>query len=88
MPTQFPPSHDIDREAFRDFINGAEVLPDDSLISLAIADMLKSGLTPETLKAANVTIFNGRKEELKKKLGYASLDGHPILSAYSSYHAS
>ena len=76
------PYQHIDREAFKDFINGAEVIKNDSLISLAIEDVIKSGLTPDTLKQANVTIFRGGQDRLKKKLGYASFNGHPILDAY------
>ena len=54
----------IDKKAFEDFINGTEIFPDDSLVQLAIEDVIKSRLSPETLSRAHVTIFKGGKDKL------------------------
>ncbi len=59
------------------FLNGHS--KDDALVQLAIHDVQKSGLTPETLAKAGVRLFNGDKEALKKCLGFASIDKQDIL---------
>ena len=73
-------SNYINTEEFKDFINGSFVYQDDSLVQLAVEDVVKSGLSPETLSKAQVTIFKGGKDKLKERLGYASFNGHPLLS--------
>jgi hypothetical protein len=73
-------SHHIDTEEFKDFINNSFVFQDDSLVQLAVEDVVKSGLSPETLSRAQVTIFKGGKDKLKERLGYTSFNGHPLLS--------
>jgi hypothetical protein len=70
----------IDTEEFKDFINDSFVFKDDRLVQLAVEDVVKSGLSPETLSRAQVTIFKGGKDKLKERLGYASFNGHPLLS--------
>ena len=72
----------IDKKAFEYFINGTEIFPDDSLVQLAIEDVIKSRLSPETLSRAHVTIFKGGKDKLKERLGFGSINGHPLLSAH------
>ncbi len=42
-------SHYINTEEFKEFINGSFVYQDDSLVKLAVEDIVKSGLSPETL---------------------------------------
>lgn len=37
----------------------------------ALEDVIKSGLSPEILKLAQVKVFNGSKEELQEKLGFS-----------------
>jgi hypothetical protein len=80
MPVYIP--HYINTEEFKDFINDSFVFQDDSLVRLAVEDVIKSGLSPETLSRAQVTIFKDGKDKLKERLGYASFNGHPILSAH------
>ncbi|OPX99853.1 MAG: hypothetical protein A4E58_00208 [Syntrophorhabdus sp. PtaB.Bin006] len=51
------------------------------LTRLALADVQKSGLSPETLERAQVRLFKGNTALLKKRLGFAHVDGNPILRA-------
>jgi hypothetical protein len=73
-------SNYIDTEEFKEFINGSFVFKDDRLVQLAVEDVVKSGLSPAILSKAHVTIFKGGKDKLKERLGYASFNGHPLLS--------
>ena len=73
-------SHSLSDSEFKDFINGSFVYHDDSLVQLAVEDVVKSGLSPEILSRAQVTLFKGGKDTLKERLGYASFNGHPLLS--------
>jgi len=59
------------------FLNGHS--PDDGLVEFALTDVRKSGLTPETLEKAGVRLFKGRKDDLKERLGFASIGGQEIL---------
>lgn len=60
------------------FLNGHSLA--DGLVQLAVKDIQKSGLLPETIENAGLRIFNGNREDLIKKLGRESLNGHSILS--------
>lgn len=60
------------------FLNGHSLA--DGLVQLAVEDMQKSGLLPETIKNAGVRIFNGNREDLIKHLGRETLSGHSILA--------
>jgi len=73
-------SHSLSDSEFKDFINGSFIFKDDSLVQLAVQDVVKSGLSPEILRRAQVTLFNGGRDKLKERLGYASFNGHPLLS--------
>jgi hypothetical protein len=77
-----PSCYHINREAFKDFINGSEIIPDDGRVKLAVEDVIKSRLSPEILRRAQVSIFKGDTDKLKKRIGFASFNGHPILSAH------
>lgn len=63
---------------FAYFLNGHS--PEDGLVKLAIEDVQKSMLSPETLEKAGVKLFRGDKDDLKETLGMASYNGQPILS--------
>ncbi len=65
---------------YGDFLNGFN--PSDPRVSAALADVQSSGLSPETLQAAGVKLFNGTTEELKKRLGFSRIDGQPILKSH------
>lgn len=61
------------------FLNGFN--PDtDGRTKLALEDVKKSGLSPETLEKASIRLFNGDSDLLKKRLGFAALNGNNILS--------
>lgn len=62
---------------YDNFLNGHS--PDDGLVKLALADVQKSGLASETLERAGVKIFQGDKNVLKDRLGFASINGQPLL---------
>jgi len=59
------------------FLNGHS--PGDGLVKLCIEDIAKSGLSPENLESAEVRIFSGSKDQLKERLGFASINGQDIL---------
>lgn len=60
------------------FLNGNST--EDPGVKLALEDIAKSGLSPETLQKAGVKLFNGTSDCLKERLGFASLQGESILS--------
>lgn len=51
----------------------------DGLVQQALKDVQKSGLLPKTLEKAQVKIFSGDTDRLKKRLGFASINGQNIL---------
>lgn len=62
---------------YRHFLNGHSL--DDCLVRLCLEDVKCSGLTPESLKRAQIKIFRGSSDDLKERLGFTSIDGQPIL---------
>ena len=63
---------------YANFLNGHS--PDDELVKLALEDVQKSGLFPETLEVAGVRIFSGNKDQLKNRLGFAFINGENLLN--------
>ena len=51
----------------------------ESLVEMALADVQKSGLKPETINNAGIRIFKGNSDDLKEHLGMGSLNGQNIL---------
>ncbi|MBF0406455.1 MAG: DUF3854 domain-containing protein [Candidatus Riflebacteria bacterium] len=49
------------------------------MCDLAIDDVKKSGLSPEILKKANIHLFDGNRQDLVNKLGFAKIDGNELL---------
>ena len=49
-------------------------------VKLALDDIKASGLNPEMLKTAEVKLFSGNPDDLKKELGFSNLNGNSILS--------
>ena len=61
------------------FLNGQNPKTD-SHVRLALEDLRdKSGLSAEILKRAQVKLFTGGVDLLKDRLGFASIEGQPIL---------
>ena len=52
------------------------------VIDMATADIVKSGLTFETLHRHKIRVFQGNKDTLKTKLGYHLLDNHDVASTF------
>ncbi|GAB1351381.1 hypothetical protein MASR1M12_01110 [Erysipelotrichia bacterium] len=50
-----------------------------ALVQAAITDLEKSGILPATAIRAGVKVFRDRAEDLKRNLGFASIDGQEIL---------
>lgn len=73
-----------DQHPYHFFLNGYD--PDSEttgeLTRLALADVKASGLSPETLEHAQVQLFKGNTDLLKKRLGFGHIDGNPILRAH------
>ncbi|OPY65974.1 MAG: hypothetical protein A4E63_02722 [Syntrophorhabdus sp. PtaU1.Bin050] len=73
-----------DQHPYHFFLNGFD--PDSEttgeLTRLALADVQRSGLSPETLERAQVKLFKGGTELLKKRLRFAHVDGNPLLRAH------
>ena len=66
---------------YSSFLNGWN--PDtDELSHRALNDVKASGLSPDILERAQVTIFSGKTDTLKGRLGFAQVDGAPILKGY------
>lgn len=62
------------------FLNGHNP-ENDSLACLALKDFRdRSGLSAETLERAQVSIFSGNADKLKKRLGFGSINGQSILT--------
>ncbi|MCX5806971.1 MAG: DUF3854 domain-containing protein [Proteobacteria bacterium] len=60
------------------FLNGYNPNAD-TLAKQALEDMQASGLSPETLEAAGIRLFSGNSDELKKRLGFVSINSNSIL---------
>lgn len=69
-------SADLDYSAFLNGWNPAT----DGLAMRALMDVQDSGLSPDILERAGVTLFRGNSGTLKKRLGFSHMDGNPILS--------
>ena len=57
--------------------------PAEGLERFIIRDLKASGLKAETLKEAGVYIFSGKREDLKKVLGYSSYQGHELTRGFT-----
>ncbi|MFZ2955372.1 MAG: DUF3854 domain-containing protein [Candidatus Ozemobacteraceae bacterium] len=55
----------------------------DTQDKLAADDLLSSGLTPETIKTAGITLFQGDREKLVKLLGRSKTQGSELLQTGS-----
>lgn len=60
------------------FLNGLNP-ESNARVKMALEDIQKSGLNPQILESAQVKLFKGKFDDLKKKLGFASIDGQHIL---------
>jgi len=60
------------------FLNGHST--NNGRVKLALDDIKKSGLFPETLQNTGIRLFNDSPDVLKERLGFASLNGNNILS--------
>jgi hypothetical protein len=69
------------RPTYSFFLNGWNPKTDE-LVKRALEDVKGSGLSPGTLEAAQVRLFNGKADTLKARLGFAKIDGQNILSTY------
>ena len=56
--------------------------PTEGLEKFIVQDLRASGLEAETLKNAGVYIFSGKREDLKKVLGYSSYQGHELTRGF------
>jgi hypothetical protein len=62
---------------YSNFLNGWK--PEtDGLTQVALEDIQKSGLSPEILELAQVRLFRGGPDDLKKRLGFGIADGQSI----------
>ncbi len=65
-------------ETWKQFVNGKDVMFP-SFCKMAIEDIKKSGLTPETVNNAGVRMYSSfKKGNLKDILGFQSINGHSI----------
>lgn len=48
-----------------------------------IKDLKKSGLSPEIIKSSGLEIFEGSSDDLKKLIGFSSIDGQSLTQACS-----
>ncbi len=53
----------------------------DSKKAMLIADLKKSGLSPETVKYARLEIFSGSVDDLKELIGFSSIQGQSLTQA-------
>jgi len=63
------------QEAYVYFLNGRT----DGQALLALEDMIASGLSPETLRLAQIKIFDGSAKKLKERLGQTHYDGMSLM---------
>lgn len=66
-------------EEYKDFLNGADTT--NAQVAMAMEDLVRSGLSPQVIRQARLKIFKGNQEDLKKKIGFASMASNPILAA-------
>lgn len=63
---------------YHSFLNGRT----DGQALLALEEVIKSGLSPETLEGAHVRIFTGTAKTLKERLGYIRFNGVSLMQAH------
>jgi hypothetical protein len=75
MPEQHP---------YHFFLNGFDLDSETTgeLTRRALADVKGSGLSPDILERAQVQLFKGNTDLLKKRLHFAHVDGNPILRSH------
>lgn len=69
---------DIQEDNLTEFLNGHNA--NNGRVKLALDDIKKSGLLPETLQKAGIRLFNDGPDVLKERLGFSSLNGNSIPS--------
>lgn len=68
---------------FKQFLNSWDPKSklDGELTRKALQDVKNSGLTAATLEEAGVKLFKGAPDDLKKKLGFAQVEGQSLLAS-------
>ncbi len=69
----------IDFDAYRDFWQGRDIT--NGIVRMAVEDMVKSGISPDTLRRNGVSLFHGNRDDLIQAIGRARIDGYEMLTS-------
>jgi len=70
---------EVDLDLYGNFWKGRD--PSNGTVKLAVEDMARSGLMPATLERADVRLWRGNREDLRRSLGRSRLEGLEILQS-------